>query len=640
MGDLNSIWEKVLKATQKRVRAASIDAFISRETKGQITNLEGLKTALSVQDKAPSEAEAAGRGLVQGLTLGHQDEIAGGVWGHLPEFLGGDPKGYAHARDAERSNNEAAKQAHPYLYGGAELAGGLAPGALIGAAAPEIAGGAVGTVLKGALAGAGIGAVAGEGGSTENGLNAIPDASNGAEMGAAIGAVAPVVLAPAFKLIGTIIDVLQPAAKQALVRLARVAPVDVADQVAKLAQDTKAPVTLADVSPELADELRRVANGNPTVRAAANEFLNARQSGQSERMASSLEANSGSGGHINLPEVEAAAKTSMRSAADKMYQPLEEKYDQIEHPQVDAALQQPEIRDAYRMVKPDSREIKLWNDSNEPDPQTGQKPPMPPSFRRLQETRRNLAQTSQKAFAQGDGLDGQKFGAAKQTLEDAMHDAMPELPAIDNNYYTSKVLLSSFGDGAESAHAPADVLKFNLDRAAKRGGPNAVSAFRMGWFNKWATDLRQPLTNANVAAKIAQMGPEAQQSFKMMFADENDLQRFLRTAKAESIMARTRAMAQGNSSTAAQLAGMLGGGQSIPTTGPGIMARIGSAAMTGTRAAADEPTGNMLLQHGAPLNRTMDLIEKLRQGQAWRQQAGRAAPGAVAGGVTSLFGDQ
>lgn len=94
----------------------------------------------------PSWAEALGRGALQGATLGFGDELAG-----LVESIVTD-KTYEQARDESRAKNKAAQEAHPWLYGGGELAGGAATALIPGVGA---AGGLGKAIATGAAAGLG-----------------------------------------------------------------------------------------------------------------------------------------------------------------------------------------------------------------------------------------------------------------------------------------------------------------------------------------------------------------------------------------------------------------------------------------------------------------------------------------------------
>lgn len=78
----------------------------------------------------PGALEALGRGAAQGATLGFGDELGGGAYaladaakkGSLSDIV----SDYIKNRDEIRANNEKARSAHPWYYGGGEFAGGLA----------------------------------------------------------------------------------------------------------------------------------------------------------------------------------------------------------------------------------------------------------------------------------------------------------------------------------------------------------------------------------------------------------------------------------------------------------------------------------------------------------------------------------
>lgn len=130
--------------------------------------------------EAPGMLESAGRGALQGATLGFGDELAGGaqaVWDAAGKNSTSDlVKDYIKHRDEARIANERAQKANPWSYGLGQVAGGI--GSL--AAAPEAIAGAG---LKGAV---GLGALQGVGSSNANtvGGQAV-DALKGAGFGAA-----------------------------------------------------------------------------------------------------------------------------------------------------------------------------------------------------------------------------------------------------------------------------------------------------------------------------------------------------------------------------------------------------------------------------------------------------------------------
>lgn len=138
---------------------------------------------------APSGTEALARGTVQGLTLGFGDEAQGGGQALYDKFVGSDGgKSFGdlyskHLAEA-RAANEAAQKAHPYLYGGGNLAGGLASGMVTGGLGAETALGRVG-------AAAAMGAASGVGyGNPDDLRSGAADALKGAVVGGGIGSVA------------------------------------------------------------------------------------------------------------------------------------------------------------------------------------------------------------------------------------------------------------------------------------------------------------------------------------------------------------------------------------------------------------------------------------------------------------------
>lgn len=148
--------------------------------------------------KPPSPDEGAmhaiGHGLASGATFGFSDELrganaAGPDWAGKVPYVGGilrpvagtarlgynaltgnDPealKAYETARDAERQAQESAKEHHPYIYGGSEIAGALPTMALAPELAPIKGAGLAADLGRGAVAGAEYGALSGAGEGTD-----------------------------------------------------------------------------------------------------------------------------------------------------------------------------------------------------------------------------------------------------------------------------------------------------------------------------------------------------------------------------------------------------------------------------------------------------------------------------------------
>ena len=139
----------------------------------------------------PSTLEAFHRGAYQGSTFGFGDEISGAIG----KLFGN--KEYAAGRDTARQADTAAQEAHPFAYGGGELAGSLAT-PIPGAGAAKGAG-----VLAKAGEAAAVGGLAGLGAShadlTKGDFHgAVTDTIKSALVGGAIGGT----LAKGGKLLG------------------------------------------------------------------------------------------------------------------------------------------------------------------------------------------------------------------------------------------------------------------------------------------------------------------------------------------------------------------------------------------------------------------------------------------------------
>lgn len=141
------------------------------------------------------------RGVTQGATLNFGDELSGLKEGAKAAFTGGGGEDYVNqiinayrqGRDEERNLNKIADERSPWLYGGGQLAGGIALGAATGGTG-AVAGGLGRQVAVNAARGLAEGAAAGLGNSeadlTKGELGqAAVDTAMGATLGAGAGAV-------------------------------------------------------------------------------------------------------------------------------------------------------------------------------------------------------------------------------------------------------------------------------------------------------------------------------------------------------------------------------------------------------------------------------------------------------------------
>lgn len=168
-------------------------------------------------ETAPKEIgalEAAGRGALQGVTLGFSDEIYGGGKALLDSLIEGDFEGfgdrYRTERDAVRRANEEAERQNPNAYLGGNIAGSLATSVVPGlniAKAGTLAGRAA---MAGALgAGAGLGVSEADLTKGEFGRAAL-DTVAGGVLGAGFQAGGEKVLAPVAKAAGEKLGELLP----------------------------------------------------------------------------------------------------------------------------------------------------------------------------------------------------------------------------------------------------------------------------------------------------------------------------------------------------------------------------------------------------------------------------------------------
>ena len=137
---------------------------------GQMTNADLMANSMQ-----PGVGASALAGAANGATFGWFDEIAGKV--------SGDPM----MTEVARAKEAAARRDHPYVTGGAGIAGGL------GVTAPLLAVTGPSSLLGQAATGAGIGAAAGavQGAGDANDNSRMVGAGTGALIGGALGAAAP-----------------------------------------------------------------------------------------------------------------------------------------------------------------------------------------------------------------------------------------------------------------------------------------------------------------------------------------------------------------------------------------------------------------------------------------------------------------
>lgn len=130
--------------------------------------------------------------VMQGVTMGFGDELAGAFGGAMDAISGGSfDEGYARTRDTARGNLEAYRARNPVASTALEIAGAVPTALIPGGAA--VRGANIATkVGRGMAAGAGYGAVAGYGAGEGGVKNRVENATRGAAVGAAVGGAVPV----------------------------------------------------------------------------------------------------------------------------------------------------------------------------------------------------------------------------------------------------------------------------------------------------------------------------------------------------------------------------------------------------------------------------------------------------------------
>lgn len=186
---------------------AAIDATPIAQPQAMVAQNSPSKKILSDEEMAAIDASSASntpsgltsliRGGGQGVTMGYGDELEGGGEALYDKLVGNAPNKslgdlYSQHTAGARAANEAAQKAHPYLYAGGNIGGGvlstLATGGL-GTEAAIAKAGLTGAKLAAAriAAGSAQGALASVGyGNADNVKDAEDDAIHGAKVGGAV----------------------------------------------------------------------------------------------------------------------------------------------------------------------------------------------------------------------------------------------------------------------------------------------------------------------------------------------------------------------------------------------------------------------------------------------------------------------
>ena len=269
--ELQALWDQVVKASQKAkaagdsLSADDIDSFLKEKSKGKF----------GIADVTDVSVRNLGRSFTQGMTMNFADEALGA--------LAGDQ-----AQEDMRLRNALFKEAHPYISGASEMAGGVLPFI----AAPEIKAlqgikALSNPMVRGAATGLATGSVAGAG-AGEDAASRATGAAVGGTLGGVLGAAIPGAVAgykyltsetrPVERILRA--TVAKSGGEQAL-----------KGETARFAAAGKgADVMLADLSPELRGLTERSATINPRAAQLVEDAAQGRQAQQTQRMLNDLEA--------------------------------------------------------------------------------------------------------------------------------------------------------------------------------------------------------------------------------------------------------------------------------------------------------------------------------------------------------------
>lgn len=599
--DPETLLSNVRLALHRGAHPADVNDYIQQTSGGKFGSIDDLQQHLAAQDQQVAMTPSAVRGAIAKVGQGL---IGTGLLtrasGALDALLSRDPGttfGERYDRDralagAELSNfaDPTNSAGHPTLSGTSRVGGALLPIALsMGAAAPATAGEAAPGFFANALKGAGVGASFGAAGGAAD----APDYTNvkdvgeraltGGVLGGAFGAGAGAVLPPA---ISALTRIATPATERAMALLARYAPSDAADIVARMQQMRPGtPILAADAMPEA---LRLTRNASPDVRQALAQQIEARTaSGRFDlgnRLAwgltSSHEDNivpsipdpaavrlgenapgaswlpRGADKPVTIPAGRyAGAEQAQQTLGRKLYGPFEENYPALsdenpEHaPVFDLLKSNPIVNAAYRQMAP---QVDLAAGI---PAETGDLPT--PSFSRLQATYQQLRDQAANRFAGNAAATGPSAQRAAENLRTVMEGAFPGYRAANAQMEPAFNLKDAWALGPDAlSKAPAEIQSdlANLTKRVPSGTPgqfqtvpdeDAQSAYRMAALH----DLYQRVTQVGPAGDKFRAGLSTNPAFQRdriaaLVPNPQDLGSFLRSASVEPYLQQTAKAAQ------------------------------------------------------------------------------------------------
>jgi hypothetical protein len=524
-----------------------------------------------------SPLESAGRGALQGLTLGFSDEIAGAASGAYDALTGGNfSDGYNETVEGIRAANKQAREANPWSYLGGEVGSAfLVPGAaarlgIRGATTAAKAG--LGTrflaaAKEGAIYGAAFGAGHAEGGFPERAVGAGVGAATGAAVGGvlpgavdAVSAVGRGVSVPLRALVGNRERMAQEKVGQALVRdfsgsgqgnplqdlvrasgklsqqSLRVRPVG--QRIANPGTRTRADehVMLADIGGEnTRNLLRNATNQNSPNAQVLNQRLNKRQHFQYKRLSDDLAMSLGDGRKAietadQLVDLARAQSKPLFDAAFKKEVPATEKIKEV--------LQRPAIKRLVNLARE-----RAENEGRDLSKET--------ALRTLHNVKveidHQISNVKRGVLDSKQSWDLRTLVKLKNDLKKSID--VPEYQQALKVYSGQAALKNAIEDGADEAlKMPVAEMRKKLAKMSK----DEVDAYRLGASQAIMDKIKKGNFNRD-RTKSTFLTPDMDERLAALIPSQRARRRFQRAVILEARFNRTRAAAQGNSTTAKQL---------------------------------------------------------------------------------------
>lgn len=549
--------------------------------------------------------DAARRGLMQGVLAGWNDELAG-----LTEAGGGDPtlkndtygidklvmglakywfgdkeaqKKYDEVVGRERAADKAAKEAHPYLYGGSEIGGALLT-------APAIGGGAAqgvnlgSRILQGARGGAIYGGVSGAG-EGEGLAGKAAGAAIGTGAGGVLGAAAPVAVEgvirgaravgqPVVNAIRGVRDVDSEAARRVATAIERDIQADpqavnrLTPQEFGASVQSGGPATIMDIGGDTTRALARsAANTSPEGRGALTRAIDDRYEGQTARVNDWLRAT------FHYPNAEAqsaALADTARNVNRANYQrAIREGDREIISPEIERLTGSPAVVEAMRRASQSGKDRAITQGYGAFNPgvtvengmvnfrrgPNGQ--PAYPNLAFWDATKKELDDAASAAARAGRNGEASVIGDLARSLRTELDNAVP-------SYAQARAGAAHFFGAQDALEAGQNFVNRNMTASDARRALAQMSTterqlFQDGFVSRFTETLNQIGDRRSILNKIAE-SPAARDKLNVALGHQraSELEAGLRV---EGIMDLARGAVQGNSTTARQLAelGLAGG---------------------------------------------------------------------------------